>query len=309
MPTAKVLWLGAVLALMACTPETAYQSSTSSNASTAQRAAKSATSGAGAGGKGGSAAAGVGATLAPPPANMISDQLMSATAYLEGFREPTAGSAADGGGGAGAGGSEGAGAGGAGGRGGSGGAGGSSTMTGRNRGPTLPPIGNRRNGATGGAGAGGKGGAGAGGGGAGGVGGAGAGGAGGAAGAGGKPAMDDSPSEVTASAVFMPRGDGIQVGIAISKCESGKSYPVSIQDGTGCAGEMMQGKVWDAPRGAGIPDVPCDGSTLMYTRSASDPKPWSIGAPMTSNVVGRLLVMYDPADHEKPIICGAIHSP
>ena len=91
----------------------------------------------------------------------------------------------------------------------------------------------------------------------------------------------------------MPRGDGMQVSIAISKCESGKSYPVSIQDGMGCAGEMMQGKVWDAPRGAFISDVPCDGS----------------GAPMTSNVVGRLLVMYDPADHEKPIICGDIHAP
>jgi hypothetical protein len=101
---------------------------------------------------------------------------------------------------------------------------------------------------------------------------------------------------------------GVSLGLSVGMCVDGKSYPVSIHEGMSCAGMVAQGAVWDMTRGSGLPEVPC-GMSANYVRANTDPKPWTIGMPIGSNLVGRLVVMYDPDDPTKPIICGPIHSP
>jgi hypothetical protein len=135
-----------------------------------------------------------------------------------------------------------------------------------------------------------------------GAGGAGAGGAGGAAGAGGKAA------DVMGSAVFTQSATGVSLGVALSNCSDGKHYPIHIHMGMSCMDPSAPGGHWDPPRGEGIPDLVCNGSTAseMYPRLNTDAKPWSIGAPMASDIVGHTVVIHDPDDTTKRIACGKI---
>jgi hypothetical protein len=113
---------------------------------------------------------------------------------------------------------------------------------------------------------------------------------------------------VTGTAVFTQVSSGVELGIALTNCSDGKSYPIHVHVGTSCMDTMAPGAHWDPPRGEGIPNLICSGSRAseMYTRADSDPKPWSIGGSMDSNLVGHVVVLHDPDDTTKRIACGAI---
>jgi hypothetical protein len=107
---------------------------------------------------------------------------------------------------------------------------------------------------------------------------------------------------------FTNLGPSIEISIALTQCQNGKSYPIHIHTGTSCADEMSQGGHWDPPRGEGIPNVACSNAIgmVLTQRDSSDAKPWTVGPPMESNVVGHVMVLHDPDDPTKRIACGEI---
>jgi hypothetical protein len=146
-----------------------------------------------------------------------------------------------------------------------------------------------------------------------GIGGAGAGGVGGAgvggAGAGGASGMSSTAlAGPQGSVTFTNLGATVEVSIAITQCQNGKSYPIHIHAGTSCADEMSQGGHWDPPRGEGIPDVVCMNAIgmVLTQRDASDAKPWTVGGSEATNVIGHVVVLHDPDMPMKRIACGEI---
>ena len=72
-----------------------------------------------------------------------------------------------------------------------------------------------------------------------------------------------------------------------------------IHEGTGCAA-ADQGMHWDPPRGENI-GVGGDGQitcladmtgSLTYTRVGTNPKPWTIGPPQASNIIGHPIIVH-----------------
>ncbi len=115
---------------------------------------------------------------------------------------------------------------------------------------------------------------------------------------------------VMGTATFTNLGPTVELSVAVTACTSGKNYPIHIHEGSDCADAMTQGAHWDPPRGEGIPDVPCMNAigTFVYNREIGDAKPWSVGAPAESNVVGHVVVIHDPDDPMKRIACGKIEA-
>jgi hypothetical protein len=113
---------------------------------------------------------------------------------------------------------------------------------------------------------------------------------------------------VTGTVNFTKTASGVDAAISISGCVAGKSYPIHIHMGTSCADVAMQQAHWDPPRGEGIPNVPCTGTTgsETYSRASSDAKPWTIGDPAESNIVGHVVVVHDADDPTTRIACGKI---
>jgi Cu/Zn superoxide dismutase len=112
-------------------------------------------------------------------------------------------------------------------------------------------------------------------------------------------------------ATFTNLGSSVELSIGITSCVSGKSYPIHIHTGMSCADAMSQGGHWDPPRGEGIPNVECGMmayGTVLVDRAASDAKPWTVGPPADSNVIGHVMVLHDPDDNTKRIACGEIKS-
>ena len=76
-----------------------------------------------------------------------------------------------------------------------------------------------------------------------------------------------------------------------------------IHAGTGCADMAAQGAHWDPPRGenigTGTGQITCLANmtaTLTYTRLGTDPKPWTIGGPVASNVIGHPIIVHGVGD-------------
>jgi hypothetical protein len=117
------------------------------------------------------------------------------------------------------------------------------------------------------------------------------------------------PSPVAGTAVFATTASGVDLKIKITGCVNGSAYPVVIHEGAACTSATLQGPEWDPPRGEGIAGLTCTGNSgvglLYYSRPNGDPKPWSVGAPSSSDVVGRVLVIHDPSTME-PLACGTI---
>ena len=141
----------------------------------------------------------------------------------------------------------------------------------------------------------------------------------GAGGAGGHADAAGSGGDLTAGGSAAPRlpvrgmiafrkiSGGVNMTISLLGCADGKSYPIHIHEGASCD-PMSQGAHWDPPRGEGIPDLECQGfrASASYTRASSDAKPWTIGDPAASNVVGHVMVLHDADDPTKRIECGQI---
>jgi hypothetical protein len=110
------------------------------------------------------------------------------------------------------------------------------------------------------------------------------------------------------SVTFTTIPTGVSAAITINGCVDGKSYPIHIHDGSSCVDVASQMGHWDIPRGEGIPNVMCVGTTgtVSYTRLSNDPKPWTIGDPAASNVVGHVVVLHDATDTTQRIACGKI---
>jgi hypothetical protein len=107
---------------------------------------------------------------------------------------------------------------------------------------------------------------------------------------------------------FTNLGPAVEISVAVTGCIHGKSYPIHIHSGTSCADEMSQSGHWDPPRGEMIPNVECMNAvgTAVYQRESSDAKPWTVGPPEESNVIGHVVVLHDPDMPMKRIACGQI---
>ena len=116
---------------------------------------------------------------------------------------------------------------------------------------------------------------------------------------------------VTGSVTFTKgSGTDVVVTVTLSNCVAGKSYPVHIHEGKGCADAMAQGEHWGPQRGEGIPNVMCGSTTgmSMLTRSAAMANlAWTIGGETATNVIGHAFVVHAP-DMPMParIACGVI---
>lgn len=118
-------------------------------------------------------------------------------------------------------------------------------------------------------------------------------------------------SPVMGTATFATNLSGVDLTISITGCVNGNgnAYPVRVHEGAACTSTVLQGPDWDVPRGEGIASVTCTGTSgvglAYYTRPDNDPKPWSVGGPSSSDVVGHVLVIHDPATLQ-PLACGTI---
>jgi hypothetical protein len=45
---------------------------------------------------------------------------------------------------------------------------------------------------------------------------------------------------------------------------------------------------------------------MLTQRTTTDPKPWTVGPPAESNVIGHVMVLHDPDMPTKRIACGEI---
>lgn len=115
--------------------------------------------------------------------------------------------------------------------------------------------------------------------------------------------------QLSGEATFSQTAIGVDLQLEVRGCGAKTRYPVVIQKGTTCSDETLFGDRWDSARGEGISDVACTGTTgigrTFYTRANDDAKPWTIGAPARSDLLGHALVVFDPATQE-PIACGEI---
>lgn len=115
-------------------------------------------------------------------------------------------------------------------------------------------------------------------------------------------------SGVTGLAELSVTASGVDLMVSISLGTPIRDYPVYIYAGTDCTDRVLQGPIWDDPRGQGISAVATVGSGSgvgFYTRLASDPKPWTIGGKAASDVLGHVLAVVDP-DTMRPAACGRI---
>lgn len=111
---------------------------------------------------------------------------------------------------------------------------------------------------------------------------------------------------------FTETAEGVDLEFQVRGCanaDDARSLPLMILQGGDCSDATLLGPHWDSPRGEDIPSATCIGASgggrTFYTRLKSDSKPWTVGTPDASNVIGHAFVVYDPATLE-PRACGVI---
>lgn len=122
-----------------------------------------------------------------------------------------------------------------------------------------------------------------------------------------KLAAVSSTLSVEGTATWTTTDHGLDLRVYVGGCLAAHEYPVAIYANADCADAVARGEVWDVSRGAGIPRMSCDGGggRMYYMRPNSDAKPWTIGGPAESNLLGHVLVVQDPATL-LPLACGEI---
>lgn len=115
---------------------------------------------------------------------------------------------------------------------------------------------------------------------------------------------------MTGQATFKQVGTDVTATITLTGCTDAKAYPVHIHDGAACTDAATQGGHWAVPRGEGIPNIVCAGTTgtVTFTRAATPAaSAWSVGGDATTNVEGHVVVVHDPDVATLPrIACGVI---
>jgi hypothetical protein len=133
----------------------------------------------------------------------------------------------------------------------------------------------------------------------------------GGANAGDLPAGQNEREPLMATGVFTHAPDGVALLLVLDGCKDGALYPVHIHAGHSCVDQSGIGERWDRTRGDDIPDLRCNGSHVAqeYVRSHKADKPWTLGGPSVSDVIGHALVIGDPDDRSLPLACGVITAP
>jgi hypothetical protein len=115
-------------------------------------------------------------------------------------------------------------------------------------------------------------------------------------------------SGVTGSVKFTATSEGMNAQVWVMQCKSSRNYQLQIYEGNACTSAVLGGPTWDGTRGVGISKVAClgvRGGEAYYMRPSSDPKPWTIGGPAASDLVGHAIAVLDP-DSMQPVACGQI---
>ncbi len=101
---------------------------------------------------------------------------------------------------------------------------------------------------------------------------------------------------ITGTATFVASGANVMLTVALDNCPAGV-HPIHIHAGTGC-GATEQGTHWDPPRGDTIgpnSTITCGTDMkgmLTHTRLGTEAKPWTIGGPSASDVVGHPMIVH-----------------
>jgi hypothetical protein len=111
------------------------------------------------------------------------------------------------------------------------------------------------------------------------------------------------------SVSFRTTAEGVDLAVDAHDCRTGYSYPVFIYTGADCSAIKRDSTPWD--RGTLKAKALCigaPGATVHEARANTDPKPWSLGGPAASNLLGRAIAIHDP-DTREPLACGIIEAP
>ncbi len=122
---------------------------------------------------------------------------------------------------------------------------------------------------------------------------------------------DGGAVTVTGSATFTQNAVSVDMSLTQVGCSASEQpYAVFIMQGGDCSAATLRGAHWDGARGEGITDSACTGfvsnaGRAFYSRPNAEPKPWTIGAPADSNIVGHALAVFDSSG-STPRACGVI---
>jgi hypothetical protein len=106
---------------------------------------------------------------------------------------------------------------------------------------------------------------------------------------------------------FAQTSAGVDLQLDVGSCVAGSDYQLAILAGSDCSADTLRGSVWQQGGGDQIPRVGCfivNHARLSYTRESRHAKPWTIGTPTSSNLLGHALVLRGPDG--APLLCGVI---
>ncbi len=115
---------------------------------------------------------------------------------------------------------------------------------------------------------------------------------------------------ISGDATFHLTPTTMDISAKVGGCEPFlKGYPLRIHAGTSCADAKSIGAQWDEADAGADPLVYCNGTSgtgaSYYSRLDTDPRPWTLGGPANTNILGRVLVIHDPVS-DVPLACGVI---
>jgi hypothetical protein len=115
---------------------------------------------------------------------------------------------------------------------------------------------------------------------------------------------------IAADATFHVTLAGMDLSAKVSGCEPFlKGYPLRLHIGSSCADATSLGPGWDSQDAGAEALVYCNGTSgtgaSYSSRLDTDARPWTLGGPASTNILGRVLVIHDPVS-DAPLACGVI---